>query len=219
MVPVAVVAVGGGVAAYGLANDDGDRAVTAPEGLELDELEPALLTEGEIGAGFTAFTNTDEDARLTPDELETSEQCREVFVTFQEWGADDLRIEVADGKAAVAHSLALVDRGDPSMGETRAAIGGCGTIAWDDGQSHGEMWLSATDIDGPGDEAFEVALTVDVAPSSIAPDEDYAIFSMRDGVVSIVAGAGAADRDLVRTLSERADEKVRHVLEDQGIAV
>jgi hypothetical protein len=51
---------------------------TAPAGLELDDLEPALLTDDEVGAGFTETTDSGDDDQLTSDELETSEECQEV---------------------------------------------------------------------------------------------------------------------------------------------
>jgi hypothetical protein len=109
------------------------------------------------------------------------------------------------------------------MAQARDAIDECGTIAWDDGQSQGEMQLSANEIDGPGDEAFELEITLEATSAPFAVTvEGYGIFSMRGGVVSTVAGFGAvdtetfegepADRELVRRLSERADEKVRQVL-------
>jgi hypothetical protein len=135
---------------------------TAPAGLELDDLEPALLTDDEVGAGFTETTDSGDDDQLTSDELETSEECQEVIRTFEESDDDDdLQVEFEDAaEATLAHSLALIDEGEPSMAQAREAIGKC-TIAWDDGQSQGEMRLSATEVDGPGDEAFEVEITIE----------------------------------------------------------
>jgi hypothetical protein len=218
------------VAAYGLANDDDGGATTAPPGLELDDLEPALLTEDEVGAGFTEATETGDEDQLTADELETSEQCQQVIRTFDETdNDDDLQVEFEDAaEATLSHSLTLIDEGEPSMGQARQGIGECGTIAWDDGQSQGEMRMSANEIDGPGDGAFELEITIEATAATFSVEVDgYGIFSMRDGVVSNVTGSGAidpetfeggpADRELVRKLSDRADEKVRQFLDDQGL--
>ena len=99
----------------------------------------------------------------------------------------------------------------------------------DDGQSQGEVRLSASEIDGPGNEAFEIEITIEASAAGFTATADgYGIFAMRDGVVSTVTGFGAidpetfvgapADRELIRTMSERADEKVHQFLDDQGLA-
>jgi hypothetical protein len=228
----AVVAVGAGVAAYGLAIDDEDGAVTtAPAGLELDELEPALLTEDDVGVGFAATSGSGDDVELTSDDLGTSEQCQDVIAMFEESDDDDdLQVEFEDAaQASLSHSLALIDEGEPTMAQAREGIGRCGTIAWDDGQSQGQMTLSASEIDGPGNEAFEIEITIEATAAGFtATADDYGIFPMRDGVVSTVTGFGAidpetfvgapVDRELIRTMSERADENVRQLLDDQGLA-
>jgi len=222
----AVVAAGAGVAAYGLANDD-DDTTTAPADVSLDDLEPALLTEDEVGAGFSEVSAGSDDDDLDLDEMETSDECREVIESFE--GADDgdeVQVEFdTDDEATLSHSLALIDEDDPSFGDVRDAIGQCRTITWDDGETQGEIRLSTEDIDGPADDAFALEVEIEASSGAVSVTLDgYAVYSVRDGVVSTLGAFGAvdsatfegepADRDLVRSLTDTVDEKVREVLED-----
>ena len=223
----AVVAAGAGVAAYGLANDDDDDTTTAPADVSLDDLEPALLTEDEVGAGFSEVSAGSDDDDLDLDEMETSDECREVIESFE--GADDgdeVQVEFdTDDEATLSHSLALIDEDDPSFGDVRDAIGQCRTITWDDGETQGEIRLSTEDIDGPADDAFALEVEIEASSGAVSVTLDgYTVYSMRDGVVSTLGAFGAvdsatfegepADRDLVRSLTDTVDEKVREVLED-----
>jgi hypothetical protein len=223
----AVVAAGAGVAAYGLANDDDDDTTTAPAHVSLDDLEPALLTEDEVGAGFSEVPGSGDDDDLGLDEMETSDECREVIESFE--GDDDgdaVQVEFdTDDEATLSHSLALIDEDDPSFGDVRDAIGQCRTITWDDGETQGEMRLSTEDVDGPADDAFALEVEIEASSGAVSVTLDgYAVYSVRDGVVSTLGAFGAvdsatfegepADRDLVRSLTDTVDEKVREVLED-----
>ena len=221
----AVVVAGAGVAAYGLANDD-DATTTAPADVSLDDLEPALLTEDEVGSGYSEAPGSGDDDDLDLDEMETSDECREVIESFE--GDDDgdgIQVEFeTDDEATVSHSLALIDQDEPSFGDVRDAIGQCRTITWDDGETQGEMRLSAEDIDGPADDAFALEVEIEASSGAVSVTLDgYAVYSVRDGVVSTLGAFGAvdsatfegepADRDLVRSLTDTVDEKVREVLE------
>jgi hypothetical protein len=222
----AVVAAGAGVAAYGLATDD-DDTTTAPPDVGLDDLEPALLTEDEVGSGFSETPDGGDDDDLGLDQMEMSDECREVIESFEgDDDGDEVQVEFSTGdEATLSHSLALIDEDEPSFGDVRDAIGQCRTITWDDGETQGEIGLSTEDVDGPADDAF--ALAVEIEASSGATNvtlDGYAVYSVRDGVVSTLGAFGAvdsatfegepADRDLVRSLTETVDEKVRAVLED-----
>jgi hypothetical protein len=222
----AVVAAGAGVAAYGLANDDDDNT-TAPADVSLDDLESALLTEDEVGAGFSEVPGGGDDDDLSLDEMETSDECREVIESFEgDDDGDEVQVEFdTDDEASLSHSLALIDEDDPSFGDVRDAIGQCRTITWDDGDTQGEMRLSAEDIDGPADDAFALEVEIEASSGAVSVTLDgYAVYSVRDGVVSTLGAFGAvdsatfegepADRDLVRSLTDTVDEKVREVLED-----
>jgi hypothetical protein len=222
----AVVVAGAGVAAYGLANDD-DATTTAPADVSLDDLEPALLTEDEVGSGYSEAPGSGDDDDLDLDEMETSDECREVIESFE--GDDDgdgIQVEFeTDDEATVSHSLALIDQDEPSFGDVRDAIGQCRTITWDDGETQGEIRLSTEDADGPADDAFALELEIEASSGAVNVTLDgYAVYSVRDGVVSTLGAFGAvdpatfegepADRDLVRSLTDTVDEKVREVLED-----
>ncbi len=221
------MAAGAGVAAYGLANDDDDTTTAAPADVSLDDLEPALLTEDEVGSGYSEAPGGDDEDDLGLDEIDTSDECREVIESFE--GSDDgdeVEAEFeTDDDATLSQSLALIDEDEPSFGEVRDAIDRCQTITWDDGETQGEMRLSTEDVDGPADDAFALAVEVEGSSGVVSVTVDgYAVYSVRDGVVSTLAAFGAvdpttfegepADRDLVRSLTETVDEKVREVLED-----
>jgi hypothetical protein len=222
----AVVAAGAGVAAYGLANDDDDGTTTAPADVSLDDLEPALLTENEVGAGYSEVRGGGDDDDLGFDEMETSDECREVIESFEGDGDDEVQVEFeTDDEATLSHSLARIDEDEPSFGDVRDAIGQCRTITWDDGDTQGEIGLSTEDVDGPADDAFALAVEIEASSGAVSVSLDgYAVYSVRDGVVSTLGAFGAvdpatfegepADRDLVRSLTDTVDEKVRAVLED-----
>jgi hypothetical protein len=213
-----------GVVAYGLAsNDDDDGTATAPAGLGLDDLEPALLTEDDVGRGFTQ-TDSDGGDELNPDQVDASAGCREVLERFEDSDDDeDLEIDFeGPDEATVTHSLSLVDEDDPSIAEFQEAISRCDRIAWDDGEVRGEFRISTRDLDGPGDAAVGLDFTIEATEGPLTvTGEGYGIFSFRDGVVSAVTGIGGldvdtfeglpVDRDHLSDLAERADEKVRRV--------
>lgn len=222
----AVLAVGAGVAAYALASNDGGGDDTAPAGLELEDLEPALLMEDDVGGGFREASDTasDDNGSFDADDLEGPPECEELIMLLQ--GSDDDALSVGfEGRngARLGHSLALHDEGEPIMDEARDAFEHCDTVKWDDGDTQGEMRFAANELDGLGSEAFELNIEVEATDPVPAEGEAYVIFMMRDGVVSIITGFGAVDpetlaaqpanRDLVRTLAERADELVRQVTE------
>jgi len=229
-VPVAVgaaVAVVAGVVAYGLTNDDDDNATTAPSDLELDDLEPALLAEDDVGAGFSATRDTGgDDDELSFDDVDSSPGCEEAIELLDASDDDDeLQIEFeGPDDAMLSHGLALIEEDEPSMRQVRDALDQCGTLSWEEGETQAEMRLAAGELDGPGDEAFELEVEVEATggPFSVTV-HGYAVYTMRRGVVSTIAAFGAidpstfegepADRDLVRGLAERADEKVRQVID------
>jgi hypothetical protein len=229
-VPAAIggaVAVVAGVVAFGLANNDDDDGTRAAADLSLEDVEPALLTDDDVGAGFTESTGGGDD-ELGTDGMETSPECREVLESFEESGDQDGDLEVdfedADG-ATLSHTLALIDEDEPTMDQALDVLGECHTIGWDDGESQGEIRLSAKDIDGPGDQAFEMEMEIEGSSQGIRVVLDgYSVYTMREGVVSTVGGFGAidpgtlegepVDRELVLILAERADDKVREALEE-----
>jgi hypothetical protein len=228
-VPAAIggaAAVVAGVVAFGLANNDDDEATRAPAGLSLDDVEPALLTEDDVGAGFAESTPGG-DGELRTDDMDTSPECRQVLRSFEQSDdeGEDLEADFEDTDGAtLSHTLALIDEDEPTMDEALDALGECRTIGWDDGETQGEIRLSADDIDGPGDQAFEMEMEIEGSSQGVTVVLDgYVVYSMREGVVSTVGGFGAidpdtlegepVDRDLVRSLAERADEKVHEALE------
>jgi hypothetical protein len=236
VVPAAVgagIAVIAGVVAWGLAgNDDGDgegggqidddvsAAPPAPSStIELDDLEPALLTEDEVGEGFTEDTRG--GGEVTSDELDTSAECREAFGMVDDVDAQAEADFVGEADAIVAHTLTLVVEGQPSLSRMRDVLNQC-EIGWADEQVEGGLALSVDEIDGVGDEAVEIEIVYEIASEGVEITADgYGILSRRDGVQSAVFGVGPtggtesepADRDLIRALAQRADEKLSDVLE------
>jgi hypothetical protein len=96
-------------------------------------------------------------------------------------------------------------------------------MTWADEEFQWEMRFLAGELDGPGDQAFDVEIEIEVSQGARDVTlEGYAIVAMRQGVVftvSLYAGvdpntseAQPVEWDLVETLSERADQKIRQVV-------
>src|SRR5690554_87489 len=99
----------------GVTVDDGDggQQTVAPAGLELDQLEPALLTGDEVADGYREIRTSSDDSGALEDAFETdSEGCRELLDLMDGGRDDEPELEVAfarpDGRS-VEQSMALVD--------------------------------------------------------------------------------------------------------------
>jgi hypothetical protein len=209
------------VAAVALGSGDGggDR--------ELADLEPALLTVDDVGEGFTPTRDEDEDT-LDLDEADMDEECREALQRFAAGDDDEgdnlkATFERERDGVGVEHELALVDSGEPTLDQVADALGRCDRIAYEDQGRPVEMLMSVGEVDGLGEEALELDLSVTVTVMADAEItvEAYALVVIRDDTASTVFVTGAldpttlvpgpVDRDLARQLAATADERIREL--------
>jgi hypothetical protein len=215
----AVVAFGG---------DDGGGSSGAPAGVMLDDLEPALLTEDDVGSEFTLDTSDDDDDDdpLDPDTADASDECREALEAFEasDAGREELTVEFSNATdGAIDNTISLAEEGQPSLADVRDAMETCGTIGYSDGGTTGAFSFETSDVDGIGDGAM--GLTVDVTVESQGLEisfEMYAVMWERDGVHGTVSGFGGFDErtfdaisidpSIVEDLARTSDQRMAEVL-------
>jgi hypothetical protein len=205
----------------GDAGDDG----TADASVTVEQLEPALLSAAEAGPGFEL--SVDDGDEMTDDELEASPECRALLDSFEgnaAAGGDEVRVAYErplDG-AAVSHSLALAE-GAPAIGELVDALEQCSTLGWTDAASRGSIEMGVVPVDGPGEAAIGIEITITVSTATVETGvEGYGIISFREGVSSSVMVSGGVDpetlqplpvdRARVQQMATVADEKLAEAL-------
>lgn len=217
-----VLAAGTVVAAVALGSGD-DREVT--------DLRPALLTLDDLGNEFSPASDDDEDDTLDLDEADMDEDCREALERFAAGGEDDedeslmAAFERRSDGVGVEHELDIIDADEPTLGEVADALGQCDRIAYEDQGVPVELRLSVSDVEGLGEEALALDLTIDVTVMAGAQvtAEAYGLMVVRDGTASTVfvtgpldpatLEAGPVDRDLARELAGTADGRVQQALD------
>ena len=196
---VAVVAVGA-VAVVALSGGDDDATTGPPSGVTLDDLEPALLTEDDVGRGFR-LDESDDDEDEDPmdlEDLDSSDECREAMEAMEEsdQASDEIGVDfVGEADATVQQTIALLGPSSASLSDVRAAMDECGTVAFDEDGAHGEFRFETHDLDGLGDDAIEVDIVVamEVQGGLSFTIESYGVMWERDGVASSVNGFGGFD--------------------------
>jgi hypothetical protein len=227
------------VVLMGLADDDSGP----PAGVELDDLEPALLTGADLGDGFEEDDPTvpadPADAPVPDyDELDISDSCREFLESSQARRAEREVLLARFARRAdavnVTHELALVHPDEPSLAEVAASFRRCDRLVYGDADSPTEERYEAVDVGGLGDEAIGVTITV-IGGEELSY-QLYELIVMRQGVLSTIAVTGPveqeypetaqedgpprsrlergpADRDLARDLAATADERIGRLLD------
>jgi hypothetical protein len=226
----ALVAVGAVVVGL-LSSEDETSTSASPAGIDLADLEPALITEDEVGGGFRLDPSSDEgseDETLTADNVDASAECKEALESFEDAEDDDVLAVEFTGDvegAAVAQELSLLAEDDPSLPEIARAFDDCATMAWEEEGLTGEYRIDVSDVAGVGDEALGMRLAVEAEYTSSDISfslEGYAVMSQRDGVASVVSAFGGVDEDTleglpvdehtVRELAQLADGKLADLL-------
>lgn len=222
---------GAGVVALGLSSGDGGGSSEAPEGLEVADLEPALLTADDVGEGFAVDSDDSDDDETSFDDAEMAPDCREALDRFESEDTGDENgiqadFERSSDGVTVSQELSLIEPGEPTIQEVADGLGRCERISYEDEGQQVEMRFGVDEVDGLGDEAIGVEMSFDIElmPGSGITLEAYGLIVARDGVTSgvMVTGpidevtleAGSVDRDMARDLAERADEKLREVLDE-----
>ena len=217
----AVVAFGG---------DDGGGSSGPPADVALDDLEPALLTEADVGSDFTLDSSgsddDDDDDPLDPDTADASDECREALEAFEasDAGREEITVEFSNATdGAIDNAISLAQEGQPSLADVRGAMETCGTIGYSDSGTTGEFSFETSDVDGIGDAAL--GLTVDVTVESQGLEisfEMHAVMWERDGVHGTVSGFGGFDEStfdaisidpgFVEDLARTSDQRMAEVL-------
>jgi hypothetical protein len=207
----------------------GDDDSSEPADLTLAELEPALLTEEDVG----------DDYRLDPsggdgdggdasgmDGFVGSDECREVMEDLEESGNTDDEVAVEftdDSDGTVGNSLGLLLPGEPTLADVRAALEDCDTMTFEDGGASGEVRITTEDVEGLGNAALGVSLVVDMEVEGIEFTVDmYGLLWEHDGVAADMFAFGGLDPttlepipvdeewvlEMARTVDARLDEIV-----------
>jgi hypothetical protein len=181
--------------------DTGDD--TAEASVTVEQLEAALLSAAEAGPGFEL--SVDDGDEMTDDELDASPECRALLDSFEgnaAAGGDEVRVAYErplDG-AAVSHSLALAD-GAPAIGELFDALEQCSTLGFSDADSRGSIEMGVVPVDGPGEAAIGIEITITVSTATVDTGVDgYGIISFREGVSSSVMVSGGVDPETLQPL-------------------
>jgi hypothetical protein len=102
-----------------LGHPSGDAAAPVPSGLYLDDVERALLSEDEVGGGFSQTAVTGADDVVSLGAVEGAPECGEVVELFDASVNGDervLRVMFEDAHdARLWHVVGLIDKGEPSM--------------------------------------------------------------------------------------------------------
>jgi hypothetical protein len=191
-----------------LGGDDGDDSADGGEArtdLTLADLEPALLASGDIPEGFESITWEDEadDDTLTSDQIDGSPECEQVLERFSM--SDSSREETgsefeAENGATIENTLSVAIPDDVTVDEVREGINTCGSFSYDDGETSGEITMSAEPVDGIGDSALLVTMVVATqAEGYDVSVEMNGILWDRSGVHSSVSFTGGYDEDDMST--------------------
>jgi hypothetical protein len=232
-VVVAGLVVGTVVVLVVVDDDDGGRR-------ELRDLEPALLTEDDVGADFTRQTGDEdedeeeEDAGI-PDDAQVSDECREALERLESFESDveessdagDDFLEVVfdrqddgdldDNDDVVTHQLSFMQFDAPSLAEV-AELSRCDQITYAQNGVRVEQSMDADELDSLGNQAvwYESNTDVTLEDGTEVSFESFSMVAVREGVVSSVSmttQAEGVDHDLVDELATTADDRVRQVLD------
>jgi hypothetical protein len=216
-----------------VARDDdgggGDPPTVAPADLDIAELEGALLTAADVGNGYTdSFDDGGDDDELNLDAIDASPECLEAISRFQGSDVGDESIDAgfeSGDLTEVNHEIGLIREGELGIAEFQAALDACETMAFDDGETEGEIRVQSELVDGLGEGALAITMQLEGTADGVGVSaEIYGIYWSRGGVgssvdmvviySSVLGGTqdGDPDPDLVRQLADTADRKLDGVL-------
>jgi hypothetical protein len=228
---IAVLATAG--AAVAVLRDDNDSSTSPPEGLTLDDLEPALLTADDVGGDFLIDESGGDrddgavtDELFDPDQLETSEECRAAIQATAAVAQQDDEISVEFASASegtLEQTISLAASGEATLAEVRTAVEQCDApIVVSDDDMTGEVRLITSDVDGLGDLAFGLTIAFDVQVAGMSVGlEVYGVLWVRDGVQAALSGFGGfddttfepvpIDPDRIEELARLSDERIARI--------
>jgi hypothetical protein len=211
------------IAVVALSGDDDDAS--APADLSLADLEPALLTEEDVGGDYTLDPSGGEGDD-SMDGVAGSEECREVMESLEESGNtnEEVGVEfVDDSDGTVGNTLGLLLPAEPTLAEVRAALQQCDTMTFEDDGATGELHITIEDVEGLGNDAIGVDMVMDVEVEGMSLTVvSYGLLWEHDGVAADLFAFGGLDErtfepivvdeawvhDLAQTVDGRINEIV-----------
>jgi hypothetical protein len=213
------------VAAVVLVSAGGDDEVELTEA----QLQDALLTEGDVGDGFTVDPDTDDsEDEFDPDEVDASEECLDLYERFETASDTDDGIEVEakfDGTDGAQVEQTLGQGSSFGLDEVREFADTCDEISVDDGENVGRLTFEVVDdVTEVGDDSLTLRIEVDLDEPVDLTLPSLGVLWERDGIQSQVSVTGAIDSEsleasepdeaLLRDLVERADERLAEVIDE-----
>ena len=225
---VVLALVGGG--ALVLTKDSDDPASGPPEGVTLADLEPALLTEGDVGTDYwlDELSDDDSDGGGLGDEFDASDECKAAMeaADTEDEAREEISVtftNVTEGE--VQQTISLGGDGRSTLAETRAAIEQCDTMSYSETGAEGEITFRTSDVEGVGDDAFGLTMDMDITTHGVTVSmQMYGVLWERDGVHATVSGYGGIDSStmagvpidhaFVEDLARLSDQRIAGALPD-----
>jgi hypothetical protein len=218
---VAVVAI--------VALSGGDDDASDPADLSLADLEPALLTEEDVGGDYTLDSSgggDDDGDSMDMEGVAGSDECREVMEPLEENANtnEEVGVEfVDDFDGTVGNTLGLLLPGEPTLAEVRAALEQCDTMTFEDEGATGEVQITIEDVEGLGDDAIGVGMVLDMEVEGLSLTVDsYGLLWEHDGVAADLFAFGgldertfepiAVDEAWVRDLAQTVDGRITEIV-------
>ena len=193
------------------------------------ELRQTLLTVDDVGPGFTAADGDgDDEDDEGPSDVGGSKRCRSLAARIGGRGSEDSDAEAAfftaDG-AAVFHAYDRPDGDgdDLDVDEVVELIDTCRTVTIDTGDSVGKARITGGPVDGLGDEAVELRVSLELTEPVEAAVESVFYLWQRDSVSGLVGAVDGIDPstgeavpvglDQARDWAETADRRLADVIE------
>ena len=220
VVVVLLVVVGGVI----LVTQGGDEDVELTEA----QLRDALVTEGDVGDGFTLEEASDEpDDDFDRDDLDASEECLDLYEDFAEAEGAQPTVEVTatlEGDDGSQVEETLSQGSELGLDAVRDLADTCPEIGFDDGESTGAIRFEILDdVAEVGDDSVTLSVEVVVDEPDITVPSIGVLWE-RDGVHAGVNVTGALDEetfessdpdeDLLADVVERADERLAEVIDE-----
>lgn len=211
--------IGGAVWFFALRDDE-----PSPPDLTESQLDDALLTAEDLGGDYTEQPDEDDSDELSPDDLDTSDECKDLIKAFEGDDAAETQAkrEFSSGSEGetFTHEVAVPSEDSPDFGVLGDVVDSCAEIGIDQDDVVGTMQITEGDSPSIGDRAFTMDVEFEIAEPMSVQITSQVILWERDGLISSVQANGAPDSgpdtDLLREMAELADERLIEVIEDAG---
>ena len=188
-----------GVGALVLTKDSDDSPSGPPEGVTLADLEPALLTEADVGTDYWLDELADDDADEGGfgDEFDASDECEAAMEAAET--DEEAREEISVGftnrtDGELRQTISLGGDGLSTLAETRAAIEQCDTMSYSEAGAEGEITYRTSDVEGVGDDALGLTMDMVITTQGVTVSmQMYGVMWERDGIHATVSGYGGLD--------------------------